>query len=79
MSRMMIVLKELTTPFGMAAAKTEMNTRIALGSVRATVSWSLLKALFLMPVSLPATRLTAIKRSRCVRKRAFAGESGRKT
>lgn len=59
-SRMMMVEKLLTTPFGMAAAKTETKTRTAFGSQNARMACFLSKPLFLMPVSLPDTRLTAM-------------------
>ena len=60
------------------AANTEMNSKMALGSVNATPICFLSKALFLMPVSLPATRLTAMSRWRCFKNHALDGESGRR-
>lgn len=77
-SRIMTVENELTTPLGMAAAKTEVNINSVLGSVKPRATWLLSKALFLIPESLEATRLTAIRRSRWLRNLAFEGESGRK-
>jgi hypothetical protein len=60
------------------AAKTEVKSKIVLGSIRPLATCFLLKDLFLIPVSLPATRLTAIRRSRGDKKAALVGESGRK-
>lgn len=73
---MMMVENELTTPFGIAAAKTEMNSRMTFGSFAATQMCSFLKCLFLMPVWLLETLLTASTRSREFRKKADAGLSG---
>lgn len=93
-SRMITVEKELTTPFGIAlvkdqrldwetdenthAAKTAVNRSRALGSTNAAKACSFTNLLFLIPVSLPATRLTATRRSRSLRKRAFEGASGKR-
>jgi hypothetical protein len=44
----MTVEKELTTPLGMAAAKTLTNTSMILGSKKPNLIWLLLKALFLI-------------------------------
>ena len=49
-SSMMIVENELTTPFGIAAAKTEMKSKIALGSVNATIACLVLNFFVLTPV-----------------------------
>lgn len=92
-SLMMIVEKEFTTPFGIAlnrrlgyrfftagqtyAANTEVKRRTALGSTSATSACCRTNFLFLIPVSLPATRFTATRRSRLLKKRAFDGASGR--
>lgn len=78
MSRIMMVEKELTTPLGIAAAKTEVKINSVLGSVKPRATWLLSKALFLIPESLEATRLTAMSRSRWLRNLAFEGESGRR-
>jgi hypothetical protein len=59
------------------AAKTLMKMRIVFGSVKPNLIWLLSKDLFLIPMSLLATRLTATRRSRWLRKYAFDGESGR--
>jgi len=74
----MIVENELTTPLGIAAANTEVKMRRALGSLKAMIACCLLKDLFLIPLSFDATRLTAIRRSRGFKNRAFAGVSGSK-
>lgn len=73
---MMTVENELTTPLGIAAAKTEMKRRMAFGSLNATRACLGTKALFLIPVSLAATRLMAMSFSRSLRKRADEGLSG---
>ena len=57
---MMMVEKLLSTPLGMAAAKTETKRRMALGSQKATIACFLSKFLFLIPVSFPETLLTAM-------------------
>jgi hypothetical protein len=44
----MTVEKELTTPLGMAAAKTLTNTSMILGTKKPNLIWLLLKALFLI-------------------------------
>lgn len=54
-----------------------MKIKIDLGSVIPLSAWDLLKAFVLMPVSLLATRCTAMSRSRWVKKGALEGESGR--
>ena len=77
-SFIIMVENELITPLGMAAAKILTKTSHILGSLNASKAWSLRNTLFLMPVSLPATRLTAIKRSRSLRNLALEGESGRR-
>ena len=59
------------------AANTLTKTKIVLGSKKPNFTCFISKVLFLIPVSLPATRLTATSRSRWERKRAFEGESGR--
>lgn len=59
------------------AAKTLINTNMVLGSKKPNLTCFISKVLFLIPVSFPATRLTATSRSRWERKRAFEGESGR--
>lgn len=89
----MIVLNELTTPLGIAlvlsamivaawenatyAANTEMKISSAFGSKKAPIACFTTNSLFLIPVSFPATRLTAMMRSRSLRKRALEGASGR--
>lgn len=91
---MITVENEFTTPFGMAltismimlvinrgrthAANTEVKRIKAFGSTNALSACFLLKDLFLIPVSFPATRLTAISRSFGLRKRALEGASGNK-
>jgi hypothetical protein len=57
------------------AAKTEVKRSNAFGSLKATRACFGTNFLFLIPVSLPATRLTAMSRSRSVKKKEFAGES----
>lgn len=76
MSLMIIVENELMTPLGITAANTEIKSRIAFGSVKATKPCFLLKTLFLIPVSLDATRFTAKIRSVLDKKNAVEGESG---
>lgn len=77
MSSIIIVEKELTTPFGIAAAKTEIKSRIALGSDNATIACLVLNVFVLTPVSLPATLLIPMTRSVFDRKNALDGASGR--
>jgi len=77
MSSIMMVEKELTTPFGIAAAKTEIKSKIALGSDKATIACLVLKFFVLTPVSLPATLLIPMIRSDFDRKNALEGASGR--
>lgn len=77
MSWIMTVENEFTTPLGIAAANTDMKRRIALGSLNVLRACFLLKVLFLIPIWFCATRLTASTRSRLVRKKAEAGESGK--
>lgn len=60
------------------AANTEVNSNKVLGSRKPSFTCDLSKDLFLIPVSLPATRLTAMRRSRWLRNLALEGESGRK-
>ena len=74
----MIVENEFTTPFGMAAANTEMKSKIAFGSTNATKPCFFTNFLFLIPVSFPATRFTAMRRCLSFRNRALEGASGRK-
>jgi hypothetical protein len=76
-SSMMIVENELTTPFGIAAAKTETKSKIALGSDNATIACLALKVFVLTPVSLPATLLIPMIRSVFDKKNALEGASGR--
>jgi hypothetical protein len=47
----------------------------AFGSLKATKACFGTNSLFLIPVSLPATLLTAMSRSLLLRKKEFAGES----
>ncbi len=92
-SLIMIVEKELTTPFGIAlkisanfvlglwidrtyAANTETKSSKAFGSAKARSACFKTNFLFLIPVSLPATRFTAMRRSRSFKKRQFDGASG---
>lgn len=60
------------------AANTEVKSRMVLGSENPNRICFLSKALFLIPVSFPATRVTAMRRSRWLRNLAEDGESGRK-
>lgn len=59
------------------AAKTEVKSKRAFGSKKPTRACFLSNALFLMPVSLSETRLTARSRWRWLRNQALEGESGR--
>ena len=52
-----------------------MKRSIVFGSVKPATIWPLSKCLFLIPVWLPETRLTARRRSRWLRKWALDGES----
>lgn len=53
-----------------------MKINRVLGSRNPHLIWDLSNDLFLMPVSLPATRFTAMRRSRWLRNAALEGESG---
>lgn len=64
--------------YGTYAAKTDVKSKRAFGSANAMSACFALNALFLMPVSFPATRLTAMRRSLSFKKRAFEGVSGNK-
>lgn len=59
-SRITTVEHEFTTPFGIAAAKTEIKPRVSFGSFSATRAWLRTYASCLMPVSFDATHLTAM-------------------
>lgn len=70
--RLTLVKAELGT-----CAPTAMMNRIhVLGSRRKAMAWSFLKAVFLTPWRLAATRSTATARSRSVRNLAVDGRSG---